>query len=496
MLRKNLLANFSSLFIATSLALLCVPFYLKWLGADAYGLVGLASMVQAWIMLLSAAVMPVMGRQAAQAHAGTITWHEAAVFFKAVDWFFFVTSSVLIVIAILCVDWLANNWLGQTGLKNETVKVALVMLLVIALARMSCSVNYGVLANAEAQVWMGWNVIVFSFLRFAVSLPLIYFSKSVELLFLWWCISALLELVSIKSKIKRIVSVTLPFFLFDFSHVKKHARIALPLFFTGLIWVLLTQLDKLVLSSILPLSEYAYFSVATLLASCVLLVSQPVGQAFQPRITKAYSVAGLPAALDEFSHCTRWVVLLIFPLASILIFLPESVVYVWTGDQEVARRTADIMRGYVAGNVLVGVGGLLYMLQVAIGNVRLHFWGNVIFAVILVPFVPIVANRYGAEGAAWLWASTNLFIFVFWNAFVLRKLANELFPKWILVQTLLPLAVTFLVGYIFSLWLVGGESRLYQFFFGVLAFIVTSMVLVLVVKWPSRKSLLGGKASL
>ncbi len=58
--------------------------------------------------------------------------------------------------------------------------------------------------------------------------------------------------------------------------VKPLLGFALTIAFTSSIWVLLTQLDKLVLSGILALSEYGYFTLAVLVAGGVLQIGSPL----------------------------------------------------------------------------------------------------------------------------------------------------------------------------------------------------------------------------
>jgi hypothetical protein len=50
------------------------------LGQDAFGLVGIASLIQGWVMLLNSGLAPVTGREAAKAYSGGGDWKIAASF--------------------------------------------------------------------------------------------------------------------------------------------------------------------------------------------------------------------------------------------------------------------------------------------------------------------------------------------------------------------------------------------------------------------------------
>jgi len=441
-LNKNIFANVTGVAVTTILTFLVVPFYLKWLGPDAYGLVGISTMIQGWIMLLNAGLAPVAGRQAAQAQQGAVSWENTVRFFRTIDWLL-IAASVLVIVLTLCTRyWIADHWLEKNNLGSETVATSLVLLVAMTLIRLATSVSRGIIANLERQVWLNVNLIMFNLLRFAASLPLLYFYPTISALFIWWLLVAVLEYASIQYKIICSVPVTVPLFAFDVGELIRHGRMAAALAFTSGIWVVVTNFDKLLLSGMLTLANYGYFSIATMLASGVLTLAQPVAQAFQPRLTKAYSAGGVDRVCQELRHCTQWMVLLVFPVGAVIFAMPEAVLFIWTHDATLATNAATILRGYVLGSIMIASGSLLYVMQVAIGNVRWHFIGNIVFALILIPSLPWVVSRYGAQGAAWLWAGFNLVLYVVWNSILLKKLAAPLFPGWLLYDTATPMLIS------------------------------------------------------
>lgn len=447
-LNKHIFANYIGVAVTTALTFLVVPFYLKWLGADAYGLIGIATMLQAWIMLLNAGLAPVAGRQAAQAHGGSADWNQTGRFFRTIDNLLLCVAIPFIVIIFFLRHWLAENWLEKSSLATVTIEHSIVLLVAMTLIRLMSSVSRGVVANLEEQIWLNINLVIFNVLRFAVSLPIVYCWPDVNILFTWWLLVSLLEYFSIQRKISLTVPVAIPWFIFDITQLKLHGKMALTLAVTSGIWIVVTNLDKLLLSVTLSLANYGYFSIAALLASGVLILSQPISQAFQPRLTKAYANGGMDLLCREFQLCTRWLVILVFPVGAVIFALPETILYLWTHDKIAATNAASILQGYVLGSTLLAAGSLMYAVQVAIGNVQWHLRGHLIFAALLSPVLPWIVLHYGAVGAAWLWAGFNVVLFLGWNTFVLKKLVQPLFPRWIWSDTLLPLAISFSIAMI------------------------------------------------
>ncbi|MWP28168.1 O-antigen transporter, partial [Escherichia coli] len=54
-------------------------------------------------------------------------------------------------------------------------------------------------------------------------------------------------------------------------------------------------------------------------------------------------------------------------------------------------------------------------------------------------------TKYGAIGISLLWAIVNFIYFVLWNLHLLKKITKTLYPQWVLIETLLPLIMLFLI---------------------------------------------------
>ena len=69
-LKRNILANYASQLYVTIIGIVMVPLYIKYMGSEAYGLVGFFSMLQAWFGLLDMGLTPTMSREAARFNGG------------------------------------------------------------------------------------------------------------------------------------------------------------------------------------------------------------------------------------------------------------------------------------------------------------------------------------------------------------------------------------------------------------------------------------------
>ena len=62
-IRKNTIANFIGFGYTSVIGIVVYPLYLKYLGAEAYGLVGFFTLMQSWLYMLDMGFSPTLARQ-------------------------------------------------------------------------------------------------------------------------------------------------------------------------------------------------------------------------------------------------------------------------------------------------------------------------------------------------------------------------------------------------------------------------------------------------
>jgi hypothetical protein len=70
MLKRNLVANFLGQGWAALISLNFVPSYVHFLGIEAYGIIGLFALLQAWLQLLNFGMTPTISREIARFTGG------------------------------------------------------------------------------------------------------------------------------------------------------------------------------------------------------------------------------------------------------------------------------------------------------------------------------------------------------------------------------------------------------------------------------------------
>lgn len=462
-LKRNILANYVSQLYVTAAGIIIVPLYIKYMGAESYGLVGFFAMLQVWSNLLDMGLTPTMARESARYHGGACTALEYRRLARALEGIFCTMALLGGLLLFGLAGPMATGWLRASQLPIQEIIQALQLIAVIVALRWMSGLYRGVITGAERMVWLsafnsvvatGRFVLVLPVLMYVSATPTTFFRFQLgvavfELLGLVWMAYRLLPAVPKKHLIK-----------WEWAPLQPVLKFALSIAFTSSVWVLVTQTDKLVLSRILPLADYGYFTVAVLVASGIMIVTGPVSSAIMPRMTRLQAEGKHDELIAVYRQATQLVTVLATPVALVLILFAPQVLWAWTGDAILVNKVAPVLRLYSVGYAFLAVGAFPYYLQYAKGNLRLHLIGNALFVLLLIPSVIWAASHYGMTGAGWAWLLANVIYFLLWPPLVHRKFAPGLHISWQLSDIARPIWLPIATAILFAQLMTWGHFRL------------------------------------
>jgi len=465
-LQKNIAASFASQIYVTLISIVMVPLYVRYMGAEAYGLVGFFAMLQSWFSLLDVGLTPTISRETARFRGGAIDALTYRRLVRALEYIFLAVALVGGASMLLAAWSIAGRWLHASHLSIDEVRVSVQVMAVIIALRWMAGLYRGSITGAEGLVWLGSFNASIATLRFSGVLPLLMFvGTSPTLFFGYQFVIAVLELMVLMVHAYRqfpavAPGVRLPW---DWTPLKPVLRFSLTIAFTSSAWILVTQTDKLVLSKILPLADYGYYTLAVLVAGGITILTGPLGSAIMPRMARLEAQGEHSAMIDVYRHSTQIVAVLAGAAAMTAAFSAHALLWAWTGNADLARESAPVLRLYALGNGVLAVAAFPYYLQFAKGDLRLHLIGNAGFVVLLVPLVIWAASRHGAVGAGYVWLSVNLLAFVAWLPLVHRKFEPGLNLRWYCQDIGVIFCATAGAGYLAHMVLPPQGSRWQQF---------------------------------
>jgi O-antigen/teichoic acid export membrane protein len=204
--------------------------------------------------------------------------------------------------------------------------------------------------------------------------------------------------------------------------------------------VILTQADKLLLSHLLELRQFGYYSLAASLAAAVAYLTLPVFQAVFPRLSGLVALDDEAATAVLYHRASQAVAVLVIPVASVLAVFSFQVIFVWTGNPTTAGNADTVTTLLVVGGLLNALVNVPYALQLAHGWTRLPLTVNAVAVVIFVPLLVVLGKRYGGVGAAALWVAVNAAYLLVSVSVMHRRLLPREKWRWYLRDVLVPVA--------------------------------------------------------
>ena len=200
------------------------------------------------------------------------------------------------------------------------------------------------------------------------------------------------------------------------------------------------------LSGVLPLADYGFFMLAVLVASGITTATGPIATALLPRLMRLHAEGNHTEIVRLYHRFAQLVSVVAVSLMVTLACSAEALLFAWTGDSELTRVAAPILRLYAIGNGLLAISAFPFYLQYARGNLRYHLMGNIGLIVLLIPSIVFAALRAGGVGVGWVWVGMNVLTLFGWVAFVHGRVEPGLHTEWIRRNVLTIMVPTALVG--------------------------------------------------
>jgi len=483
-LKKNIIANYASQIYTTLIGILMLPIYIKYMGAEAFGLVGFFSMLQAWFNLLDLGLTPTIGRETARFRAGSLDALSFRRLFRSLSVIFLMIAFIGGGSLWLLSSTIAEDWLNAETLPLNEIQIVVQIMAISVALRWMCGLYRGVITGTERLVWLGGFNAFIATLRFVGVLPVMWFFGFIPMVFFTYqLLVAAIEIAGLWIQSTRLLpglASANDSIGWSLTPVRSVLKFSLTIAFTASVWVMVTQVDKLVLSSILPLAEYGYFTLAVLVASGIMILGGPISAAIMPRMAKLEAEGSSEEVIQLYRQSTQLVTVIAGSAAVTLAFCAKPLLWAWTGDAILASKAAPILALYAIGNGILAVAAFPYYLQYARGNLKLHFIGHLLLLFILIPSIVLSAVYYGAIGAGYAWVLVNALYLFIWVAVVHQKLQPGLHWNWLFKDVLMIVVPMILLGLIILLVELNLSSRLsnllYVIVFGGLVFLSATIM--------------------
>lgn len=407
-LSTNITANLVGRVWAAGLQFAFVPIYLRYVGVEGYGLIGLFTSLLVLSNVFDLGLSSTINRELARTERSRLATREPRDRLRTFELTYLALAVFVGGLMVVAAPLVATGWLQQRQLPTgELTRVLMLMGLVLA-AQWPVSLYSGALLGLQEQVRLNAiNVAAVTVRTVGAALVLAFVSPSVTAFFAWQLAASAAHSLALRTSAWRRLAGG-PRAHFVGAHLIAVWRFAAGVSIISILGVLFTQMDKLVLSRLLDLTAFGYYSLAAVVASGVSYLVLPVFEAAYPRFSHLLA-DDEPQELESTYHQVGQVMaVVVVPVVVMGALFAWPLVAAWTGSSETADQTATLVALLVVGTGLNGLANAPYALMLASGWTRLPLLVNLISAAILVPALFAAVWRFGAPGGAGTWLVLNL----------------------------------------------------------------------------------------
>jgi O-antigen/teichoic acid export membrane protein len=509
-IRRNLVANAVGRGWTAFLGLAVLPLYIRLLGPEAYGLVGIYTTLAVICSLCDIGISASLGRELARVRTEPDSPRRLAELVRTAEVIYFAIGLGLGTLIALVAPLIVRHWLNLHDLTPAEATRAVQLMGGFMVFQWPVGLYTSGLGNLQRQVALNVFNVLGSTVRALGTVAVLYWgSATVTAFYLWQVPATAAMFIASREVLWRSPEISRRDAAFRLATALSVRRFAGGVTIIVLLSVIVAQLDKVVLSRLVELKAFGYYSFATSIAGGIAFFSQPVLTATYPPMIEAYALRDTARLTRIFRRGSQLLSVALFAPAAVVAVFSPLVLRLWTHDPETAANAAGLVSGCILGTSLYATTYMPYNLTLAAGQVRpaiiAGVAGAVTYAVALAVLTPRIGVLAGAVGST----IVNALVLVLYARFGVGVVLPGQAARWLFADVGLPLLVATLAAVLVRGAVTAGASRQVELLVLGLASLITLVCTALttstgrqeilarsrrVVRWVRRRELLNAEA--
>jgi O-antigen/teichoic acid export membrane protein len=445
-MRSNIVYNYLAQIFLASAGIITLPFLLERMGAELYAFVAIFFTVQTIFSILDGGLSGSLSREfALNKETSTRSSSPKSLLNKAECIFIALsTSGILFIYSIS--GYISTSWLRLSAINTDEAELYLGLIGMIAALRLWSGLYRSVLIGYEKQKYLSVINIATTSARYIFVLPLLDVVENTGFVyFLYQLFIAVLEIITLKvcsnSNINEQTSKDTSLEVKG-DYFKSILRTSSQIWSLTLIWVMANQVDKLILTRLISLQDFGYFSVVSSLSAGILLLGAPVANAVMPNLSRFIKSNNHEESQRIYFMASKLVSIVGFPVAFTLVALPEHALFLFVNNVNIANDFSKILQCYSIGSFFLLMSGMTFLLKQSSGDLSKNIKQNIYYLLTIVILMLTATRLLGLEGAAYAWLTSNLLLI----SFIIKPLnvinGVNFHNKWIYSFVLVPVILS------------------------------------------------------
>lgn len=472
---KNVIANYVGRIWGIISVFFFVPFYIKILGIESYAVINLYTVILTIMYFADAGLSATLNREIARGddkqYIGTMLFTIEKVYLGICLFIILIITSFSSIIA--------TSWLNSHSISSENLSLYISLMGICVAFQLFTTLENSGLMGLEKQVLSNTIQVTSSVFRSAVVLVPLYFYPTLLTFFLWQVSMTVTFFLITRYNLWKFIKMDIDY-KFDLKILKTVGHFAGGMMVMAIIASLNTQIDKLVVSKLLPLKEFGYYSLAAVLGQVPEFVVTPIAYAILPRMVK-YTEKNKKDELKKLFHINSFILTALATSGSLVLFLfTKDFIFIWTQDSAIANEIENVTRILLIGGLFLSFQYMPYHLAIANGHTKTNVKLGIVEIICIIPALVIFVKMYGLIGATFTWLIMNIFAYVYLGYVLLSKFLEKEFKRWLIRDTLIPLIIVVSIGIISYFITLNFPKGYYVILYGVVIGLITLLLNTLI----------------
>jgi len=397
----NILANGLARVSSIALSFLLVPLFVKYLGYEAYGLIGFYTFVFGLVALLEMGFPLSLNRAIARFTGGEKSAREISSLIRAFEISFFIICFIVTVLGLVGGSFIAESWLRADSLDQEVLKKSVYLIFILIGIRFPVGLYLAVLAGLQKQVKMNLWIMIFTLLRLgSAALAIIFWRPDILLFFQVQIFVSIIEVTTIRYSAWASHIDFSSREKFKFSDVKEELVLGMRIGGLSLMVVLIGQADKALASGMFELHEFGLYSIAALFGLGITTIGYPIAAAAFPQFAKTgYEAQQQSLDYNFVTYCLISITF-ISAIAAPVLAHTEGLLTFYLKVENLPDDLLIVTKFMIIGGVFGGLASIPYSFMTASGSLNRMYklYGLLVVAYPAVLYVLIL--YYGLVGGS------------------------------------------------------------------------------------------------
>jgi len=487
LLKKNITANFVGSIWQALMSLAFVPLYIKFIGIESYGLIGIFAALQVMIGLLDLGLSTTLNREMARLSVLPGREQEMRNLVRSLEIIYWSVAIFIGIIVMSISSFIAHHWVKAEQLSPQTIEKAFLIMGFAMALQWPASLYKGGIMGLQRQVLLNAINIGLSTMRGAGAVLILWLiSPTIHAFFLWQIVISTINTFILSTSLWRILPSGKTKAVFQKKLLSGIWRFAAGMSGISILALILTQVDKIILSKMLTLEMFGYYTLASMVAMSLSRLFTPIFYSIYPRFTQLVSIDDQTGLKQLYHKSCQFMSVLILPIAIVVALFSYEIILLWTQSPTTAERTHLLVSILISGTALNGIINPPYALQLAFGWTKLNVLTNVIAVIILVPLIIYMTMYFGVIGAASCWLFLNSGYVLFQIPIMHRRLLRKEKWRWYWQDISVPLIAGLSIAVLGRLFLSGSASQFIRLLYLIIIYMLTLVVTLISV--PTMRS--------